>query len=357
MANPNYLARCSLVLALATALVSIAATPVRKRPAKKADASAAADEEKDTAAVADDPETAPRYGEPKTTRFRVGAQISAVNGACRGIVAMVTVPLECPEQKVTIVSEDFSPEIGEVTYRSVPGGEVKQMLISVPRLSAGATAHAIITAEVTTSVILPPEKTENLKIPKKIPSNIRAFTNPSPYIEINNTKIRNLNKEVMESVGESASDWEKIEKIYDTVLEKIEYLAGPDKGAVEALTDKQADCQGRSAVFIALCRANKIPARMVWVNGHVYPEFYLEYEEGKGHWYPCESAGTRAFGEMPLCRTILQKGDNFRVPERKEKLRYASDFIIGLPVPGGGKPKVKYIRETEGQTLLNPLGQ
>ena len=48
---------------------------------------------------------------------------------------------------------------------------------------------------------------------------------------------------------------------------------------------------------------------------------------------------------MPLARTILQKGDNFRVPERKEKLRYASDFLIGLPTPGGGKPKVKYIRE------------
>ena len=48
---------------------------------------------------------------------------------------------------------------------------------------------------------------------------------------------------------------------------------------------------------------------------------------------------------MPLARTILQKGDNFRVPERKEKLRYASDYLIGLPTPGGGKPKVKYIRE------------
>ena len=353
MANPNYLVRCSVVLALAAAFVSVAATPAKKRPVKKTEASAAA-----AAAEDDDPESAPRFGEPKTTRFRVGAQISAVNGACRGIVAMVTIPLECPEQKVTIVSEDFSPEIGEVTYRPLPGGEVTQMLISVPRLNAGATAHAIITAEVTTSTILPPEKTDNLKIPKKIPSNVRVYTNPSPYIEINNQRIRALNKEVMESVGETANDWEKIEKIYDAVLEKIEYVEGPDKGAVEALTDKQADCQGRSAVFIAVCRANKIPARMVWVNGHVYPEFYLEHEEGKGHWYPCESAGTRAFGEMPLCRTILQKGDNFRVPERKEKLRYASDFVIGLPTPGGGKPKVKYIRETEAQqSAVSTVGQ
>jgi hypothetical protein len=48
---------------------------------------------------------------------------------------------------------------------------------------------------------------------------------------------------------------------------------------------------------------------------------------------------------MPLARTILQKGDNFRVPERpRERLRYASDFLIGLPVPGSGKPRVRYIR-------------
>ena len=49
--------------------------------------------------------------------------------------------------------------------------------------------------------------------------------------------------------------------------------------------------------------------------------------------------------EMPLARTILQKGDNFRVPERPRiKLRYASDYLIGLPVPGSGKPRVRYIR-------------
>ena len=209
----------------------------------------------------------------------------------------------------------------------------------------------MLTVEVETRTVLPPEKTDELTIPKKVPAKIRTFTNASPYIESNHQKMRALSKEVMKEIDESANDWAKIEAIYDAVLEKIEYVEGPDKGALEALRDGQADCQGRSAVFIALCRANKIPARMVWVHGHCYPEFYLEHAEGEGHWYPCESAGTRAFGEMPLARTILQKGDNFRVPERKEKLRYASDFVTGLPTPGGGKPKVKYIRElVPGQT-------
>jgi len=299
---------------------------------------------------------APQYGEPNTIRFRVGAEITASRGACRGIIAMVTVPLDCPEQQVTIVDEEISSEVREMAYRSLPGGEVKQLLISVPYLPAGATARAVVTAEVATRTILPPEHTDDLKIPKKIPSKIRVFTNGSPYIETKHQRIRALSKEVMKDIDESATDWEKVEAIYDYVLDKIEYVEGPDKGAMETLRDGQADCQGRSALFIALCRANKIPARMVWVDGHAYPEFYLELEGGAvadgkkkkdnpGYWYPCESAGTRAFGEMPLARTILQKGDNFRVPERKDRIRYASDFMVGLPTPGGGKPRVKYIRE------------
>src|SRR3954453_2777899 len=290
-------------------------------------------------------ESSTQLGKQTKVRFRVGAEITASRGACRNILAMVTVPLECPEQQVSIVSEDFSPEVREVTYRPLPGGEVKQMVISVPYLADGATAHAIVTAEVTTSTVLPPGKTDDLKIPKKIPSKLKVYTIGSPYIEVTHQRIHALSKEVLAEIPETATDWQKIEGMYDAVLKKIDYKEGPDKGAAEALRDKQADCQGRSAVFIALCRANKIPARMVWVHGHCYPEFYMEESEGKGQWYPCESAGTRAFGEMPLARPILQKGDNFRVPERKEHLRYASDYLTGVPTPGGGKPKVKYIRD------------
>ncbi len=292
----------------------------------------------------DKPLAEERLGPPQKIGFRVGAEFTASRGACKNIVAMVTVPLECPEQEVVITNEEFSPEVGEVTYRTLQGG-ARQMLISIPFLKEGATARAIITTEVSTRAIKPPEKTDDLKVPTKIPSEIRAYINGSPYIEVKHQKIRSLSKEIMDGVDESATDWEKLEAIYDYVLEHIEYVEGPDKGALDALRDKQADCQGRSAVFIALCRALKFPARMVWVDGHCYPEFYLENAEGKGTWYPCESAGSRAFGEMPLARTILQKGDNFRVPERKDKLRYASDYMIGVPVPGAGPPKVKYIRQ------------
>ena len=157
--------------------------------------------------------------------------------------------------------------------------------------------------------ILPPEKTDDLKIPKQIPRKLRIYTNGSPYIEVKHQRIRALSKEILAETSTSRPPIGKRSKRSTTPCsKKIDYVEGPDKGAIEALRDGQADCQGRSAVFIALCRANKIPARMVWVDGHCYPEFYLEHAEGEGHWYPCESAGTRAFGEMPLARHDPAKG-------------------------------------------------
>ena len=106
----------------------------------------------------------PRYGEPDVIRYRVGAEITAKRGPCRNIVATVAVPLTCPEQQVEIISEDFSPEIGGVTYRDLQGG-VRQMMIAIPFLANGATAHATLTLKVTTRPILPPEATDTLKIP------------------------------------------------------------------------------------------------------------------------------------------------------------------------------------------------
>jgi hypothetical protein len=286
-----------------------------------------------------------QYGPPTTHRMRVGAEVTASRGAARNVTLMVAAPLNCPEQEVKVIAEDI-PSDAQVDYRSVNGGEVNQMVISVPRLASGASVLATVDFEITTRTVLPPKKTDDLVIPKRPPREARQFTGGSPYIETKHQKIRSLAKDVWADLDESATDWERVEAIYDYVLDHVKYVEGPDKGALDTLRDEVADCQGRSMLFIALCRANKIPARMVWVEGHAYPEFYLEDADGKGYWFPCESAGTRAFGEMPLARTIMQKGDNFRVPERpKERIRYASDYMVGLPVGKAGRPKAKFIRQ------------
>lgn len=146
---------------------------------------------------------------------------------------------------------------------------------------------------------------------------------------------------------EKLTDWERVEALYDYVRENVKYLDGaPDLSATQVLKDKEADCHGLSALFVSMCRTMNVPARMVWVDNHQYAEFYLEDEEtGKGYWYPAQLAGTRAFGSMPTPKVVFQKGDNFRVPERRrERLRYATDHTT-LQASSKHKPRVVYLRE------------
>lgn len=286
-----------------------------------------------------------------TVMFQVGAVVTAKRGAVQDIYATVAVPIECDEQTVKLVKEDFSPEVAGVEFRDLAGGNARQMLVSIPYLESGAEARAVLVYEVTTRTTPPLEESAaaELSIPRRPPRGLRGYVGPSPFIESKHPKFRRFARDLLKEVdaeNPGADDYTRIEALYDYVLDNIEYIEGPDTSAMTTLDEGSADCHGRSALFVALCRASGVPSRMVWVNDHCYPEFYLQREDDEGMWLPAESAGTRAFGEMPIARVILQKGDNFRVPERPtDRLRYASDYLTGRPVRGSGKPSVKYLRE------------
>lgn len=282
----------------------------------------------------------PTLGDVRTQRFRVGLVVTAREGTIRDIYATLPVPAEWPEQKVRVLGEDVSREVRSVRYRTLQG--VSQMIVEIPSLQAGTEAEAIVTFELERASILPPSDTTSLTIPAKPDRDVRAFLGPSPFIETRHPKIKKLAKET----GEGLEGWAKVERIYDTVREKVEYRNGDLKGAARALVDGWGDCEELTCLFIAMCRSEGIPARTVWVEGHCYPEFYLVDTDGTGHWFPCQAAGARAFGGMPDQLPILQKGDNFRDPDRPGKpLRYMSEFIRGSAVNGGGAPQVEWIRE------------
>ncbi len=287
----------------------------------------------------------PKLGQPLTQRLKVGVIVKAVGGSCKGISATVPVPTNWPEQKVEMTDEEISPAVKSVTYRTV-SGTVRQMQVDIPQLSSGQEARALITFEITHNTVLPPDETAIYTVPKKPDRSLTAYTAPSPFIESNNAKIKSLAKEI---AADKSTDWDKIEAIYDWVRDHVEYKNGELKGAARALKDKTGDCEELSSLFIAMCRSQKIPARTVWVPGHCYSEFYLVDDDGNGHWFPCQSAGTRAFGGITEQRPILQKGDNFRDPDRpRERMRYLSEHLTGTPANGGGKPQVTFVREVVG---------
>jgi hypothetical protein len=285
----------------------------------------------------------PKMGQSQVTRWRAGMIIKASGGACRGMMGYAAVPTDWPEQEVNIIEEDISPE-AKVTYEMVDGG-ARIMNVKVGQLGSGQEAKALVTLEIRRNTILPPDNTDIYIVPdpKKLTRQIRLYLSPSPLIESRDPKIVKLAKEI---VADKEKAWDRAEAIYDWVRKKVKYQNGPIKGAMAALKDGTGDCEELSSLFIALCRAVDIPARTVWVPGHCYSEFYLLDDKGAGHWFPCQSAGSREFGGITELRPILQKGDNFRPPRgSRERQRYLAESLTGAPMPGGGKPQVQFIRE------------
>ncbi|MCP4194568.1 MAG: transglutaminase domain-containing protein [Planctomycetaceae bacterium] len=280
-----------------------------------------------------------RLGREQVQRLMVGVKVKA-GGPCRGVFATVPMPMDWPEQQAKIVDENFSPAVKKVDYRVLDGG-VKQLLITIPRLEAGETTEATLTVEVRRKAIVEPEDPSVFTIPTQANRSIRKYLAGSPFIESRNTKIRALARKL---VADQETAWDKVRAIYDHVRDEIKYEESELKGAAATLRDGQGDCEAMTSLFIALCRAAKIPARMVWVTDHSYPEFYLLDDEGQGHWIPCQIAGAEAFGSMPETRPILQKGDNFKVPETKARRRYVATQLKAGAVRGK-KPTVTVITD------------
>jgi hypothetical protein len=277
---------------------------------------------------------------PQVQRWRFGVVITAQSAPALAVVAAAPVPTDWPEQKVRVVEEDVSPAVRRVRFRSVGEG-AKQMVVEIPRLAAGESAHAILTFEIEKSEIEGPASTAWRK-PEKPARDLRAYLAPSPKIESNDREIESLAERITEG---KQSGWDSAEAIYDWVRENVMYVEGDLKGALAALHDRQGDCEELTSLFIALCRADGIPARTVWVPGHCYPEFYLEDAQGNGQWLPCQAAGDRHFGRMGEARPILQKGDNFRLPEERQSVRYAHPILQSNPKPGYAHPSIMVIQE------------
>ena len=124
--------------------------------------------------------------------------------------------------------------------------------------------------------------------------------------------------------------------------ENIKHTNDKFKGTDKALSDKSGHIEDLTGLFIALCRAEKIPARTVWVPDYCYAEFYLEDAEGKGYWFPCELKEKTVFGTASNDYMIMQKGDNIKVPEKEKPYRFVPEFV---EAKGTGRPQVSFVRQ------------
>jgi hypothetical protein len=181
-------------------------------------------------------------------------------------------------------------------------------------------------------------------VPKNPPLAIRKHLGASPLVESTNTRVKGLARQL---AAEDQPAWEQVQAIVKGVRERVKFEKESKsvfKGAVGALRDGKADKEDLTATFVATCRAAKIPARMVWALDYCYAEFYLEDAAGKGGWYPCVVHEELELGAVKDLRPILEKGDNFKVPEEKAPQRFVAEHLTGKG--GGGKPSVEFRRRS-----------
>jgi len=272
-----------------------------------------------------------------------GMEIISHDASGRGIVGSLAVPAEWPEQKVTTGEVRKSAAVKRVSYKQLSGGS-KLMLLTVPTLRSRSTAKIEVDFKVTRIPQKAPADPSSLKAPANPAGQLRAYLASSPGINLRHPRVTAIASEL---AATGAKDWKLARSTYDWVRKNLKYTRGDLRGAVWAAEHGKGDCEEYTSLFIALSRANGIPARVVWVPGHCYPEFYLEDAKGAGQWFPCDPLSADAFGTSTSLKPILQKGDNFPDPGKTGTRRYLAETIQGSINSGGRQPEVKAILRIE----------
>ncbi|MCA9129719.1 MAG: transglutaminase domain-containing protein, partial [Planctomycetales bacterium] len=276
-----------------------------------------------------------QYVAPRNVEMLLGLRLTSGDGSMQNTIATTVFPTEWPEQKVEIVEVSVPPYFKH-SLRDLPGGN-QQLVLFAQLVPPQTTLEATIRVRVEKMHTVGPTDTAGLTVPKRIPRDLALYTKDSPYIQVTG-EVKAVVKEIDKTAF--ATEWERIEAFYDWVRDNIRYERGDLKSVRDALRDGTGDCEEMTSTFVALCRAARIPARCVWIPNHCYPEFYMEDEQKNGYWFPCQAAGTRNFGSMPEYLPILQKGDRFVVPEKREAQRYIADYLSSKKVNGKQSPQV-----------------
>ena len=237
-----------------------------------------------------------------------------------------------------------------------------EMYLHLGKVRPMQPMEIVVAFEVQNYELLPPDNPSQYVIPKRVSKDIAPYLRPSPKIESNESVFSKMYADITK---DRQTDWDKVEALYSFVQNNVKYNHTPwnphAKGALAVTKMPKGawtgDCKDMSCLFIALCRAGKIPARIVRVPDHCYAEFYLELKQdtrtgnsrgamSPGFWFPCQVSGTYSFGGIPEKRIILQKGDSFADADNpRVKTLFLRPYYEGTLELGSPRPQEKWIQE------------
>ena len=281
------------------------------------------------------------YLEPRNYQVQIGIELTG-RGPATSLAATTPVPNACAEQKV--VSERVEVQGCQARIREV-APDARQLLLLAPQIVAGQVVSAVARFQVTLFKQYHAYRREQFPEKQQAPPAVtQRYLGESPGIQTRSPEVRQLQRELSEGLSHP---WDLAQQFARWTSKNIRPKMGTYTGVINALHNRLGDCEEMSAVFLALCRASNIPARLVWVPNHNWTEIFLADESGEGHWLPVHTAAYHWFGWTGAHELVLQKGDRIRVPERARQFRLMDDWAQG----SGKRPEIRFTAE------LTPLAE
>ncbi len=231
--------------------------------------------------------------------------------------------------------EKIEAQGGEAAIEEL-GPQSRQLCLAVPQLADGQVVSAVARYNLTLYKQYHAYRREQFPAEQTVPSDVRKlYLGDSPGIQTRTPEVRKLLGELR---GATKHPWDLARSFAAWIPHNIKPHIGSYTSVTAALVNRLGDCAEMSAVFVALCRAAGIPARLVWVPNHNWAEFYLADKEGTGHWIPAHTACYFWFGWTGAHELVLQKGDRIHVPDRNRSFRLLEDWMRW----GGRRPRVRF---------------
>lgn len=277
-------------------------------------------------------------GEPVQQAWRVGVLLKGGPDETRNILATIPLPGDWPEQKVRVIGKEAPAEVTKLSIRdTLPN--FQQIVAVVPSLRPQQELKVTYDVQVTLYKISAPATTAEWKIPKSLSKELKDYLDISPGISFRDAKLRAMVKELTK---DKETAWDQVRALYEWVQAEIKPEGGDPTDTLDCYRKRAGHAEDICGLFVAMCRAHKVPARMVWVIESQHTEFYLVDEQGKGRWFPVVFGGFSEFGSLSSPKLIEMKGDSFRVPEKKEPQKYVFENVTG---EASVRPSVGFIRE------------
>jgi len=275
------------------------------------------------------------YLEPRTYDLDLGIEMDGIGNATE-ITSTTTAPLAWPEQNIESVEVETSG--CEAHLRELAPG-AGQLVLVADGIEKGQRIKAV--AHYRLQLFKQYWGYQRDQFPEKqdVPADVRrGYLQDSPGIQ---TRIKPLRDLAADLSRASKHPWDRAQAFADWVPKNIRPQICSYTSVGAALETRRGDCEEMAGVFVALCRAVNIPARLVWIPNHTWAEFYLVDADKRGHWIPAHTACYPWFGWNGVHELVLQKGDRIQVPERHKQLRLLEDWTQYT----GRKPHIRYTAE------------